>query len=103
MNGNEEIYKKLEQIDSKVDDLLQWRAALDERCKAHQGQTSEVRRTVYGNPGGADGLQFDIKSLLNCKKRISRWRDFWLFFLRALAIGGIIGLMQLLISLVKGA
>jgi len=93
---NEEM---LSQIDHKVDELLQWRSALDERCTSHRELTNEVRRTVYGNPGKANGLQFTVS-------RLNSGRKFWSYILRGLILATIIaggsGIVTLLTLYLKG-
>lgn len=93
---NEEM---LSQIDGKVDKLLQWKSALDERCSAHRELTDEARQTIYGNPGKSDGLQFDVSRLVNCKVAISRRKQFWSYVLRAVIIVLIVGLISGAINL----
>jgi len=101
--NEQKIWQKLEQMDGKLDNLLQWRAAVDERCRAHHADTEEVRKTVYGNPGSTNGLQFEVSRLMNCKKETRRWKDFWIFVLRSLVIFGIIGIIMWLMGLYKGS
>jgi len=98
MDG-EKIYKKLEQIEDKLDNLQEWRAALDQRCLHHQSATNEARRTIYGNPGRADGMQFKVERLWNHKKSISKFQDFWIFVLKMLLAAAIIGIVVWLLSI----
>jgi len=90
------------QINSKVDTLLQWKSTVDERCEAHRKQTNEVRKTVYGNPGHADGLQFAVSRLTNSGKRAIKFREFWIFILKILLISGIISVVTWLFQIYKG-
>lgn len=99
--NDQERDKTLEKIDTNVDELLRWKSALDVRCAEHRKDTTEVRTTIYGNPGGADGLQFDVSRLLNGKANIGRWRDFLINVLRIVVASGIIGAVVLLIEYFK--
>ena len=96
---NDKIYRKLEQMDSRIVVVLRHQAAIDERCIAHKELTTEVRKTLYGNP---DGLTKQVQKLVNCKtnineekaeeeKRSERWKKFWLFILQSVVVWFIIG------------
>jgi len=100
--NDEERDKTLLKIDSNIDELMIWKSALDERCDAHRKQTAEVRRTVYGNPGSANGLQFEVSRLSNCKKSLTKLREFWVFILKILLITGIISVVTWLFRIYKG-
>jgi hypothetical protein len=89
---NEEM---LTQIDGKVDELLQWKATLDERCSGHRNLTDEVRQTIYGNPGKSDGLQFDVSRLTNGRK-------FWSYIYRGGILAALISFGAFLLTYLKG-
>lgn len=93
--------KILEKIDSNVDEIMIWKSALDVRCEAHRTQTNEVRKTVYGNPGSVNGLQFEVSRLSNCKKSLTKLQEFFIFILRVLVIFGIIEAVTWLLQ-IKG-
>ena len=92
------LYEKLEQVDHKVDKLLQWKSAVDERCRAHRGLTDEMHRTLYSNPSG---LEQEVARLVNCKTNISRWRDFFLFILKIVIASSIIGITAWLLQMYR--
>ena len=85
--------KMLTQIDNNIRELLQWRSALDERCGNHRILTDEVRATIYGNPGKADGLQFTVSHLTNSKEISTKRKQFWAFVLRSVIIAFIVSLI----------
>lgn len=93
------------EIDRKVDGLSEWRAALDERCTAHRGTTEDIKDEVYGNPHGLKAVVSEnaqqIKMLSNCKTRLNKTKDFFIFILRSLLTAAIIGLAIWLMSLYK--
>ena len=93
----EQIYEKLESVDGKVDTLLVWKARIDERCKAHRQQTDELRETVFENPG----LKSKVERLWNCKKAMTRQKEFWLGVLRTVLSYGIIGIAVWLLFIFK--
>lgn len=96
------IYDKLNKIDAKIGKLMVWKATLDERCTAHRGETNEVRKTIYGNPGSADGVQFKVERLWQCKKNLTKFQEFWIYVLKILLITGIVSLVTWLMSIYKG-
>lgn len=98
MNDQERIHQKLDKIDDGVNELLQWKSALDERCNAHLKRTDELSKTVYKNPGG---LEIEVRRLMNCKENIQRWRNFWLFILRSFLSAAIIGTVIFLLKIYK--
>lgn len=83
---------------SKLDELLLWKAALDERCKAHREQTDDVRETLYGNP---NGVVKKVNTLWNCKKYASKWKDFWMYILKVVVAIGIISVVGWLLSVYR--
>lgn len=98
---DQERDKILEEINKNVNELLIWKSALDVRCEGHRKDTTEVRATVYGNPGSTSGLQFEVTRLVNGGKNRSRWRDFWVFVLRSCLVAAIIGIGICLLRLFK--
>ena len=90
--------KLLLSMNDKLDELLQWRAALDARCEAHRDQTTEMREVLYGNP---NGVVKAVNSLLNCKRYASKWKDFWMYVLKIVVATGIITLIGWLLMVYK--
>ena len=93
-----EIIKKLDSANEKLDTILQWRAGLEERCKAHNLKTDEMRKVLFDNP---DGLVARVNRLNNCKESLSRWRDFWMYVLKAVIIAFIIGFATWLFTIYR--
>jgi len=93
----EQVVTKLDIINDKVDELLQWKAAMDERCFAHRQQTDELRNVVFSNPG----LKSKVERLWNGRANITKWRDFWLHVLRVLITTAIIGAVGWLLIVFK--
>lgn len=84
--------------DNNVNELLQWKAALDVRCEGHREQTTEVRETLYGNP---NGVVKSVNSLLNSKKSASKWKDLWMYVLKIVIASGILALAGWLLLIYK--
>ena len=91
--NEEDRGKLLLKIDTNVNSLLQWRSALDVRCRGHRDLTDEVRTTIYGNPGKVDGLQFTVSHLINSKETSTKRKQFWAFVLRSVIIAFIVSLI----------
>lgn len=86
-NFETEVKDSLNSMDGKLDELVTWKAALNERCKAHREQTDDMRETLYGNP---NGIVKTVNNLWNFKKNASRWRDFWLYVLKIVVAAAVI-------------
>lgn len=100
----EGIHNTLTSVDTKLDDLLQWKAAMDERCESHREQTKEVREILFGNPGSdKSGLKTNVERLMNYKKNISRWRDFWMYILKVVLATAILSVAGWLLLIYKGS
>ena len=91
-----------EKVISKLDELLLWKAALDERCKAHREKTDDVRKTLYGNP---NGVVKKVNTLWNCKKNLQETQKLWkttlIYILSRLTVVGIIVLIGWLLLVYK--
>lgn len=96
MNG--EILSKLNEMNSKLDELLQWKAAHQEGHKSIDRDIGEVRDTLFENPGG---LKSQVQTLVNCKRNISRWRNFWMDVLRLIVVAVIIAVLGWFLFLYK--
>ena len=81
-----EVLDKLGEMDVKLDDLLKWKAVHQESHKIIDRDITEVRETLFENPG----LKSQVQTLMNCKQGISRWRDFWMGVLKVVVAAGII-------------
>ena len=73
-----EVLDKLNEMDPKLDELLMWKAAHEEGHKTIDRDITEIRDTLFENPG----LKSQMQTLMNCKQGISRWRDFWMGVLK---------------------
>ena len=101
MANLEQIFEKVESIDGKVDELLTWKAVVEVQCKAHRQQTDEVRTTIYGDEKNNVGIKTKVQNLLNCKKQITKQRDFWLGVLRNILSYGAVALGAWLLFIYK--
>jgi len=93
-----EIIKKLDEANGKLDQMLQWRAGLEERCKAHNQRTEEIRKILFDNP---NGLIARVNRLNNYKRSLSRWRDFWMYILKTVIVAFIIALAAWLFTVYR--
>ena len=94
---SDQILEKLGEMDSKLDDLLTWKAVHREEHKGINRDVTEIRDVLFENPG----LKSQVQTLVNCKQNMSRWRDFWLWVLRCLVVSGIIMLICWLMVIYK--
>lgn len=95
-----DILEKVTSTDSKVDKLLQWKAALDERCSTRGHTLDRICKTLYNNSNG--GLVGKVNSLLNCKESIRSTRAFFVTILQKVITYGIIAIIIWLLILYKG-
>lgn len=98
MSEMQQIISKLDNINTKVDQLLLWKAALNERCDSHLKNTNEMHKTLYDNPG----IVSKVQRLENCKKFLasnqSRWADFWMYLLKALVVISVVSFVSLMVK-----
>ena len=87
MSFETEVKDGLKSMDGKLNELVTWKAVLDERCDTHRGQTADVRETLYGNP---NGVVKRVNTLWNGKKYATKWRDFWMYVLKIVVATAII-------------
>ena len=92
-----EVLEKLNKMDSKLDDLLLWKAAHKESHKIIDRDIGEVRDTLFENPG----LKSQVQTLMNCKRNVSRWRDFWMGVLKLVVATAIIATLTWFLFLYK--
>ena len=97
-----EIEKKLDQMNNKLDLMLQWKAGFEERCIAYNQKTEELRCTVYGEKG-CNGLVKQVDRLVQCKGLISRWRNFWMGVLKVVVATFIISLTGWLLFIYRSS
>lgn len=103
MSDISKIFKKLSEIDSKIDELLQWKAAQEERCVAHREKTEELRTEIFGE----EGVKIKVQRLLNCKgafrDRIALWRDFGMYVLKAIVVACLLAAIAFLLKTYKSS
>lgn len=99
MASIDEVYAIVKETAGKVNELVEWKAGLSERCEAHREKTEELRDVVFGNPGG---LRSKVEKLWNCKNGITRWRDFWMYVLKIIVAAGALGLIAWLLQSIFG-
>ncbi len=92
------IYDKLDAIDDKTDKLINWQSGMEVRCEEHRKQTDGMHQTLYAEP---DGLQLQVKGLMNGNISISRWRDWGFFVLRGVVTVAIVGFAAFLLRVYK--
>lgn len=98
LNGKK-IYDQLNVIDSKLDELLIWKA---EHITAHtlvERDVADNRAALFENPG----VISKINTLWNCKSNITARKKFWLEILKYLIVAGIVTVVTWLLLLYKGS
>lgn len=93
-----EILENVKEANKKLDTLLQWRAGLEERCKAHLEKTQEVRTVLFANPGG---VVERVNRLSQCKKSMTHSTEFWFYILKVVIAAAIISLTTWLLSIYR--
>jgi len=94
---SDQILEKLNGMDTKLDELLLWKAAHRESHKIIDRDITEVRDTLFENPG----LKSQVQTLVNCKQNISRWRNFWMDVLKLVVVAAIIAVLSWFLFLYK--
>jgi len=95
---NDEILEKLNEMDTKLDELLTWKAVHREEHKGIHRDVTEVRAALFDNPG----LKSQMQTLMNCKRHISKWRDFWMWILRTVLAAAIVAVLVWMMLIYKG-
>lgn len=83
---SDQVLEKLNEMDTKLDVLLLWKAAHQESHKTINRDIDELRDTLFENPG----LKSQVQTLINCGRNISRWRNFWMDVLKLVAVAAIV-------------
>ena len=94
---NDEILKKLNEMDVKLDELLTLKAVHKEEHKFVHRDVFEIRDVLFENPG----LKAQVQTLMNCKRHISKWRDFWMAVLRTVIAAAIVAIIMWLLLIYK--
>lgn len=106
---SERIYEKLETIDEKVSELLQWRSAVNERCMAHRKETDNLNKEVFGNPNGIKKQVMEIDKRLeiaegkvsHSSEKETRKMDFFAYILQGLIVSGLLAFVVFMFKLYK--
>ena len=93
----EAILDKLNDMDSKLDELLTWKAVHKAEHKVINRDVTEIRETLFDNPG----LKSQVQTLMNSKRHISKWRDFWMGVLRTVIAAAIVAVLMWLMLIYK--
>ena len=91
------ILDKLNKMDSKLDELLTWKAVHKEEHKGINRDVVEIRGILFENPG----LKAQVQTLMNCKRGIFHWRNFWMGVLRTVIAAVIIAILAWFLFLYK--
>lgn len=92
------ILDKLTEMDGKLDELLLFKAVHKEEHKVIGRDVTEIRETLYDNPG----LKAQMQTLMNCKRNISKWSAFWMGVLRTVIAAAIVAIIMWLMLIYKG-
>ena len=93
----EAILDKLNEMDVKLDELLTWKAVHKTEHKIINRDVTEIRETLFDNPG----LKSQVQTLMNSKRHISKWRDFWMGVLRTVIAAAIVAVLMWLMLIYK--
>ena len=96
---NKEICSKLDTLNSKMDTLLTWKVKHITSHELIERDVADNRAALFENPGVISKVQ----TLWNCKKQITRWREFWMTVLQYLIIAGIVGVIGWVLLHYKGS
>lgn len=100
----QDIKDQMDDVDSKCDKLLEFRAVHIESHKTLDSSITAFKKTLYGNDNGT-GLTYKVEKLLQCKQNFisnaDRWRGFWISILRTIVTAAIIGLAVWLLSVYR--
>ena len=91
------ILDKLNEMDPKLDDLLTWKAVHKTEHKIINRDVTELRDTLFENPG----IKSQVQTLMNSRRNISMGRDFWMDVLRTVITAAIIGVLMWLMLIYK--
>jgi len=93
----EAILDKLNDMDSKLDELLLWKAVHKAEHKVINRDVTEVREVLFANPG----IKSQVQTLMNSKKHISKWKEFWMVLLRTVVAAAIVAVLMWLMLIYK--
>lgn len=84
------ILEKLNGMDIKLDELLTWKAVHKEEHKGIHRDVTEIRETLFENPG----LKAQVQTLMNSKKHISKGREFWMGVMKTVIAAAVIAFLM---------
>ena len=97
---SEAIIEKLEVMDDKLDELLTFKAVHKEEHKVIHRDVTEIRETLFENPG----LKSQVQTLMNGRRDISKGKEFWMGVLKTVVAAIIIAvIIWLMLIYKKGA
>ena len=91
------ILDKLNQMDVKLDELLTWKAVHKAEHKGIYRDVSEIRETLFENPG----LKAQVQTLMNGRRYTSKWKEFWMGVLRIVLAAAIVAVLMWLMLIYK--
>lgn len=94
---SDEILEKLNEISGKIDELLTWKAVHKQEHKVVYRDVSEIRSVLFENPG----LKAQVQTLMNCKRNISKWKEFWMAVLKIVLAAAIVAILMWLMLIYK--
>ena len=94
---SEEILDKLNQMDVKLDELLTRKAVHKEEHKGINRDVSEIRETLFENPG----LKAQVQTLMNNRGYTSKGKEFWMGVLRTVLAAAIVSILMWLMLVYK--
>ena len=85
----------------KLDELLQWKSGVEERCKAHREKTDELRAEIFSE----EGIKSKVQRLWNCKgalrDKVALWQDFGMYVLKAVVVACLLAAIWFFMGLYK--
>jgi len=91
------IIDKLNGMDGKLDELLTWKEVHKEEHKGIHRDVTEIRETLFENPG----LKAQVQTLMNGRRYISRWKEFWMGVMKTVIAAALIAILMWLMLIYK--
>ena len=95
------IEKQNNSMNNKIDELLQWKSGVEERCKAHRERTDELRAELFSE----EGIKSKVQRLWNCKgalrDKVALWQDFGMYVLKAIVVAGLLAAIAFFLKVYK--
>ncbi len=96
---SEQILKKLNEMDGKLDEIKTWQAVHSKGHEALDNDVKEVREVIFENPG----LKARVQTLWECKRSISKRKEFWGRVLSIVIAAVVVAAIMWFVSLYKGS